>query len=117
MTAQTKANTQRAMQKIKNIGNYQKAQGVYGQTKKGNIEYNPKTGKMEQTYLTPQGEQTTHKATADVASHEFRVQQGFLSRMSDNGLNPDDPEDVAKQRQLDKEHPIRDVLDSVWERS
>lgn len=114
LTAQTKANTQRAMQKIKNIGNYQKAQGVYGQTKKGNIEYNPQTGKMEQTYLTPQGEQTTHKATADLASHEFRVQQGFLSRMSDNGLNPDNPEDVAKQRQLDKEHPIRDVLDSVW---
>lgn len=114
LTAQTKANTQRAMQKIKNIGKYQKAQGVYGQTKKGNIEYNPQTGKMEQTYLTPQGEQTTHKATADLASHEFRVQQGFLSRMSDNGLNPDNPEDVAKQRQLDKEHPIRDVLDSVW---
>ena len=114
LTAQTKANTQRAMQKIKNIGKYQKAQGVYGQIKKGNIEYNPKTGKMEQTYLTPQGEQTTHKATADLASHEFRVQQGFLSRMSDNGLNPDNPEDVAKQRQLDKEHPIRDVLDSVW---
>lgn len=114
LTAQTKANTQRAMQKIKNIGKYQKTQGVYGQTKKGNIEYNPKTGKMEQTYLTPQGEQTTHKATADLASHEFRVQQGFLSRMSDNGLNPDNPEDVAKQRQLDKEHPIRDVLDSVW---
>lgn len=114
LAAQTKANTQRAMQKIKNIGKYQKAQGVYGQTKKGNIEYNPKTGKMEQTYLTPQGEQTTHKATADLASHEFRVQQGFLSRMSDNGLNPDNPEDVAKQRQLDKEHPIRDVLDSVW---
>lgn len=114
LTAQTKANTQRAMQKIKNIGKYQKAQGAYGQTKKGNIEYNPKAGKMEQTYLTPQGEQTTHKATADLASHEFRVQQGFLSRMSDNGLNPDNPEDVAKQRQLDKEHPIRDVLDSVW---
>jgi len=114
LTAQIKANTQRAMQKIKNIGKYQKAQGVYGQTKKGNVEYNPKTGKMEQTYLTPQGEQTTHKATADLASHEFRVQQGFLSRMSDNGLNPDNPEDVAKQRQLDKEHPIRDVLDSVW---
>ena len=114
LTAQTKANTQRAIQKIKNIGKYQKAQGVYGETKKGNIEYNPKTGKMEQTYLTPQGEQTTHKATADLASHEFRVQQGFLSRMSDNGLNPDNPEDVAKQRQLDKEHPIRDVLDSVW---
>ena len=114
LTVQTKANTQRAMQKIKNIGKYQKAQGAYGQTKKGNIEYNPQTGKMEQTYLTPQGEQTTHKATADLASHEFRVQQGFLSRMSDNGLNPDNPEDVAKQRQLDKEHPIRDVLDSVW---
>ena len=114
LTAQTKANTQRAMQKIKNIGKYQKAQGTYGQTKKGNIEYNPQTGKMEQTYLTPQGEQTTHKATADLASHEFRVQQGFLSRMSDNGLNPDNPEDVAKQRQLDKDHPIRDVLDSVW---
>lgn len=114
LTAQTKANTQRAIQKIKNIGKYQKAQGVYGQTKKGNIEYNPKTGKMEQTYLTPQGEQTTYKATADLASHEFRVQQGFLSRMSDNGLNPDNPEDVAKQHQLDKEHPIRDVLDSVW---
>ena len=73
---------------------------MYGQTKKGNIEYNPQTGKMEQTYLTPQGEQTTHKATADLASHEFRVQQGFLSRMSDNGLNPDNPEDVAKQRQI-----------------
>ena len=114
LTAQTKANTQRAMRKIKNIGKYQKAQGAYGQTKKGNIEYNPQTGKMEQTYLTPQGEQTIHKATADLASHEFRVQQGFLSRMSDNGLNPDNPEDVAKQHQLDKEHPIRDVLDSVW---
>lgn len=114
LAAQTKANTQRAMQKIKNIGKYQKAQGVYGQTKKGNIEYNPKTGKMEQTYLTPQGEQTTHKATADLASHEFRVQQGFINRMTDNGLNPDNPEDVAKQHQLDKEKPIRDVLDTVW---
>lgn len=114
LTAQTKASTQQAIQKVKNISNYQKAKGVYGQTKKGNVEYNPQTGKMEQTYLTPQGEQTTHKATADLASHEFRVQQGFLSRMSDNGLNPDNPEDVAKQHQLDKEHPIRDVLDSVW---
>lgn len=114
LTAQTKASTQQAIQKVKNISNYQKAKGVYGQTKRGNVEYNPQTGKMEQTYLTPQGEQTTHKATADLASHEFRVQQGFLSRMSDNGLNPDNPEDVAKQHQLDKEHPIRDVLDSVW---
>ena len=114
LTAQTKANTQRAMQKIKNIGKYQKAQGVYGQTKKGNIEYNPQTGKMEQTYLTPQGEQTTHKVTADLASHQFRVQQGFVNRMTDNGLNPDNPEDVAKQHQLDKEKPIRDVLEAVW---
>ena len=37
LTAQTKANTQRAMQKIKNIGKYQKAQGAYGQTKKENL--------------------------------------------------------------------------------
>nr|DAU86464.1 MAG TPA: Chromatin remodeling complex ATPase [Caudoviricetes sp.] len=114
LTAQTKASTQQAIQKVKNISNYQKAKGVYGQTKKGNIEYNPETGKMEQTYLTPQGEKTTHKATADMASHDFRVQQGFLSRMTDNGLDPNKPEDVAKQHQLDKEKPIRDVLDAVW---
>ena len=114
LTAQTKASTQQAIQKVKNIGKYQKAQGVYGQTKKGNVEYNPQTGKMEQTYLTPQGEQTTHKATADIASHQFRVQQGFVNRMTDNGLNPDNPEDIAKQHQLDKEKPIRDVLDVIW---
>lgn len=114
LTALTKASTQQAIQKVKNISNYQKAKGVYGQTKKGNVEYNPQTGKMEQTYLTPQGEQTTHKATADMASHQFRVQQGFLNRMTDNDLNPDNPEDVAKQHQLDKEKPIRDVLDTVW---
>lgn len=114
LTAQTKASTQQAIQKVKNISNYQKAKGVYGQTKKGNIEYNPETGKMEQTYLTPQGEKTAHKATADMASHDFRVQQGFLSRMTDNGLDPNKPEDVAKQHQLDKEKPIRDVLDAVW---
>ncbi len=86
-----KGNTQRAMQKIKNIGKYQKRRVCMVRQRK---EISNTTQRQyEQAYLTP--EQTTHKATADLASHEFRVQQGFLSRMSDNSWRRTTP-DVAK---------------------
>ena len=107
---------QRTQQQLKNMQYYRKKAGFanYGATVKGGVEFNPSTGKMEQTYLTPQGEKTTSKAVADMDSHQFRVKQGFINRMTDNGLDPNKKEDVQKQMKLDEEKPMRDVLNDVW---
>ena len=110
------ASYQRTQQQLKNMQDYRKKAGFanYGATVNGGVEFNPSTGKMEQTYLTPQGGKTTSKAVADMDSHQFRVKQGFINRMTDNGLDPNKKEDVQKQMQLDEEKPMRDVLNDVW---
>lgn len=110
------ASYQRTQQQLKNMQDYRKKAGFanYGATVKGGVEFNPSTGKMEQTYLTPQGDKTTSKAAADVRSGKFRQQEQFYGRMTDNGLDPNKKEDVQKQMQLDEEKPMRDVLDDVW---
>ena len=41
-------------------------------TVEGGLHFNPGSGKLEQTYLTPTGERTFNKAAADARSREYR---------------------------------------------
>lgn len=43
-----------------------------GQTVKGKRKFNPQTGKLEQTYITPAGNRYTNKAMADMESFQYR---------------------------------------------
>jgi len=106
----------RTIQQMKNKLEYDKKSrnGFLGGPVEGGVQYNPSTGKMEQTYLTPQGYKTTSKGDADMMSQQYREQQAFRQRMKVNGLKPDNKEDVQKQMQLDEEKPMRDVLNDVW---
>ena len=106
----------RTIQQMKNKLEYDKKSrnGFLGGPVEGGVQYNPSTGKMEQTHLTPQGYKTTSKGDADMMSQQYREQQAFRQRMKVNGLKPDNKEDVQKQMQLDEEKPMRDVLNDVW---
>lgn len=44
----------------------------FGQTKKGKSQFNPDSGKMEETYLTPAGNRYSSKAVADMESFRYR---------------------------------------------
>lgn len=110
------ATLHQAKQQMKNMQEYawKAGFGRSGQTVEGAKEYNPATGKMERTYITPQGEKTRSKAAADMSSEKFRQKEEFFGRMTENGLDPQKQEDVQRQMQLDAEKPMRDVLDNVW---
>ena len=110
------ATMHQAKEGVKNMRDYQAKAGFgnFGRTVEGAMEYNPATGKMEQTYITPQGEKTRSKAAADMSSEKFRQKEEFFGRMTENGLDPQKQEDVQRQMQLDAEKPMRDVLDNVW---
>lgn len=52
------ANAEAGQQRLQNIIDYTKsAEGLTGQPMKGRMVYNPTTGKMEQTYITPYGDE------------------------------------------------------------
>ncbi|MFR9542130.1 MAG: hypothetical protein SNH27_08750, partial [Rikenellaceae bacterium] len=44
----------------------------FGQTKESKPQFNPESGKIEKTYLTPQGNRHTDKNTADMESFRYR---------------------------------------------
>ena len=43
-----------------------------GQTVEGKMQFNPETGKLEKTYITPAGHRYTSKAIADMESRQYR---------------------------------------------
>jgi 2-polyprenyl-3-methyl-5-hydroxy-6-metoxy-1,4-benzoquinol methylase len=48
------------------------AAGIQGKAVRGNIEYNPLTGEMEQAYITPTGYKTFDKNQADAEARDYR---------------------------------------------
>ena len=74
MMQQTQAMTADFNDRMKNMQQY--GLGLnHGQTKIGGLKYNPRTGKLEQTYLTPDGKRYTSKALADAESYRYRKAQ------------------------------------------
>ncbi|MBD5341549.1 MAG: hypothetical protein HDR94_08240, partial [Bacteroides sp.] len=74
-------------------------------------------GKPVNEWLMPDGSLSTDFVKADNAesgARRQRLQDQFVSRMRENGLDPSKQEDVQRQAQLDYEAPMRNVLNSVW---
>ncbi len=63
----------RTQQQIADFQEYQKkSRGRFGQAVESTPTFNPETGKLEKTYLTPTGDRVNSKAVADAAAYSFR---------------------------------------------
>lgn len=77
-------------------------------------------GKAKTQWLLPDGTLTTSLTEASHAEYgamNARLEQRLHERMKANGLNPENPEDVRKQEQIDYEAPLRDAVEQEWQRA
>ena len=70
---QSDAFFEQSRERIQNMSDYYRSNRSLGfQTVEGKPVFNPETGKMEKTYLTPSGNRTTSKAVADMETMDYR---------------------------------------------
>ena len=70
---QSDAFFEQSRERIQNMSDYYRSNRSLGfQTVEGKPVFNPETGKMEKTYLTPTGDRTTSKAAADMETMNYR---------------------------------------------
>ena len=70
---QSDAFFEQSRERIQNMSDYYRSNRSLGfQTVEGKPVFNPETGKMEKTYLTPTGDRTTSKAVADMETMNYR---------------------------------------------
>lgn len=77
-------------------------------------------GKAKTQWILPDGTLTTSLIEANQAEYEARTARlahQFQDRMKENGLDPNKPEDVRKQSQLDYEAPMRKAIEDEWQRA
>ena len=77
-------------------------------------------GKAKTQWILPDGTLTTSLIEANQAEYEARTARlahQFQDRMKENGLDPNKPEDVRKQAQLDYEAPMRKAIEDEWQRA
>lgn len=77
-------------------------------------------GKPKTQWLLPDGTLTTSLTEAnhaEYAARKTRLAHQFQDRMKENGLDPNKPEDVQRQAQLDYEAPLRKALETEWQRA
>ena len=77
-------------------------------------------GKAKTQWILPDGTLTTSLIEANQAEYEARTARlahQFQNRMKENGLDPNKPEDVRKQAQLDYEAPMRKAIEDEWQRA
>lgn len=64
---------EQSRERMQNMSDYYRSNRTLGfQTVEGKPVFNPETGKMEKTYLTPSGNRTTSKAVADMETMDYR---------------------------------------------
>ena len=102
MRQQTQAMIADNNERMKNMQQYGFGLG-FGQTKKGGYKYNPRTKKLEQTYLTPTGNRYSSKALADAES--FRYRQEASKPL---GINMNDQQVNAAQK------PANAAIAALW---
>lgn len=77
-------------------------------------------GKPKTQWLLSDGTLTTSLTEAnhaEYAARKTRLAHQFQDRMKENGLDPNKPEDVQRQAQLDYEAPLRKALEAEWQRA
>lgn len=102
MQQQTQAMIADNNERMKNMKQYGFGLG-FGQTKKGGYKYNPRTKKLEQTYLTPTGNRYSSKALADAESFRYRK-----AASEPLGLNMND------QQVNDAQKPASAAVAALW---
>lgn len=77
-------------------------------------------GKAKTQWLMPDGSLTTSLLDANNAEYAARTERlarAFHDRMRENGLDPENADDVKKQSQLDYEAPLREAVEAAWQRA
>lgn len=88
MQQQTQAMIADTNERMKNMKEYGVGLG-FGQTKKSGYKVNPRTGKLEQTYITPTGNRYNNKALADAESFHYRQEASKPLGLNMNGQQVD----------------------------
>lgn len=99
---QTQAMIADTNERMKNMKEYGVGLG-FGQTKKSGYKVNPRTGKLEQTYITPTGNRYNNKALADAESFHYRQEAS-----KPLGLNMNDQQVDAAQK------PANAAVAALW---
>lgn len=102
MQQQTQAMIADTNERMKNMKEYGVGLG-FGQTKKSDYKVNPRTGKLEQTYITPTGNRYNNKALADAESFHYRQEAS-----KPLGLNMNDQQVDAAQK------PANAAVAALW---
>ena len=68
----TKQSMNETNEQLSNLSEYREKEPLGGTTAEGTMQFNPESGKMEKTYLTPIGNRYSNKADADVESFRYR---------------------------------------------
>lgn len=102
MQQQTQAMIADTNERMKNMKEYGVGLG-FGQTKKSGYKVNPRTGKLEQTYITPTGNRYNNKALADAESFHYRQEAS-----KPLGLNMNDQQVDATQK------PANAAVAALW---
>lgn len=102
MQQQTQAMIADTNERMKNMKEYGVGLG-FGQTKKSGYKVNPRTGKLEQTYITPTGNRYNNKALADAESFHYRQEAS-----KPLGLNMNDRQVDAAQK------PANAAVAALW---
>ena len=102
MQQQTQAMVADTNERMKNMKEYGVGLG-FGQTKKSGYKVNPRTGKLEQTYITPTGNRYNNKALADAESFHYRQEAS-----KPLGLNMNDQQVDAAQK------PANAAVAALW---
>lgn len=94
---------EQSRERTKNVSEYYRNnRGVGFHAVEDKPTYNPDSGKVEKTYLTPTGDRTTDKNLADMEAQEARAQYEFNNRMKAAGLDPSNDMDVNRQMIADR---------------
>lgn len=102
MQQQTQAMIADTNERMNNMKEYGVGLG-FGQTKKSGYNVNPRTGKLEQTYITPTGNRYNNKALADAESFHYRQEAS-----KPLGLNMNDQQVDAAQK------PANAAVAALW---
>ena len=102
MQQQTQAMIADTNERMNNMKEYGVGLG-FGQTKKSGYKANPRTGKLEQTYITPTGNRYNNKALADAESFHYRQEAS-----KPLGLNMNDQQVDAAQK------PANAAVAALW---
>ena len=102
MQYQTNAMIADTNERMRNMKEYGVGLG-FGQTKKSGYKVNPRTGKLEQTYITPTGNRYNNKALADMESLHYRQEAS-----QPLGINMNDQQVEAAQK------PANAAVAALW---